>query len=128
MATAAAQASETEALVNQGRAAIAHWGRLEEARACFEKASAISPRDWWYPFARIGLSQLARAEGDADGALRLLTEVEATIADWPLEPLVLIAGAEIQEERGRCFLAPGCLDRAALAFEAFEAFCRAFPF
>lgn len=121
MATAAAQASATEALVNQGRAAIAHWGRLEEARACFEKASAISPRDWWYPFARIGLSQLARAEGDADGALRLLTEVEATIADWPLEPLVLIARAEIEEERGRCFLALGCLDRAALAFEAFEA-------
>ncbi len=53
---------------------LARSGRLDEAKAAYERAIEIAPQ---YPIAHRGLGQVALAEGDAAGALR---DLERAIA------------------------------------------------
>lgn len=86
-----AQASLVEGLI------AVRMSRLEQARASFERAAALEPRDW---FARFELGLVAGARRDRPGALR---ELLAAARRNPRDRLVLQALALARDGRTMSF-------------------------
>lgn len=123
LALASAVAAQSAAeLVAQGREAMWHASRREEARGRFEAALLLpkSPEASWHrPLAMVGLASLSRSEGEIAQALDHLAQARAATARWPTDqPFPSLVLFDLRVESCRVFLATGLVDRAAWELEA----------